>query len=670
MGAHRSFGDVTLNEVGRALGRYRPFVLAVAAVVLVVAFLPGRSHSGRSAVASGNLSTGTGPAVGGGGAPGGAAAGQSTGAGGSFSPSATALAGTTGGSGSALPGGGGGGSVATGPGGGPVSLQPAATSDPACDPATGRLKVPSLYAPPCVPPFNGDNGGSTYQGVTATSITVAVPYPQFSAAEQAVLVAAGDNDTQAQRNQTDLDYINYFEHHYQTYGRKVKLEFFQSNVNPSQSTDPAAQNSEAQADAIHVAKDLKAFASLFDAADPAAFADTLTANKVPCICGVTLPASWYLQRAPYMWGQGLPDETADYSMRAEMICDEVNPFPPQWVGGSTNPENGLKPPVLKHRTYGLIWPEDPSNAYKPGAQFFQQRLQQECGVTFKDVEGYQLTDVVNAAQAQQDAQTFMAKFSADGVSDVVFVGDPITPVYFTSAATKQQYFPEWIQMGSALTDTSTFGRVYDQQQWVHNFGFSALADRVPRDQTDPYRLYQWMFGKTPPAVSEAGIRYALAFPLMTGIMLAGPDLTPQTLQCGEPPYTSKTDAGQPCVGKSYPGLFGYPISPTNWRARVANQVIAWGDHIWPWDYYNQSNDGTLIWWDPNASGPAENGTNGKGLYRYVAAGKRYLYGQFPKGTVPWFNPAGTQTVFAALPSADQPPKYPYACYYLCSSPGN
>ena len=56
-------------------------------------------------------------------------------------------------------------------------------------------------------------------------------------------------------------------------------------------------------------------------------------------------------------------------------------FPPQWVGGSTNSETELKPPVLTHRVYGLMWPEDPSNSYKPGMEFFVQRLQQECGVT-------------------------------------------------------------------------------------------------------------------------------------------------------------------------------------------------------------------------------------------------------------------------------------------------
>ena len=70
-----------------------------------------------------------------------------------------------------------------------------------------------------------------------------------------------------------------------------------------------------------------------------------------------------------------------------------------------------------------------------------------------------------------------------------------------------------------------------------------------------------------------------------------------------------------------------------------------------------------------AQGPAENNAPGKGLFRYVNNGARYMYGQFPKGKVPWFDRTNTQTVFAALPDADKPPEYPYACYYLCNSPG-
>ena len=44
----------------------------------------------------------------------------------------------------------------------------------------------------------------------------------------------------------------------------------------------------------------------------------------------------------------------------------------------------------------------------------------------------------------------------------------------------QDYFPEWIITGTVLTDTTAFGRLYDQEQWAHAFGLSNLPARVPR----------------------------------------------------------------------------------------------------------------------------------------------------------------------------------------------
>ena len=43
---------------------------------------------------------------------------------------------------------------------------------PHCDVARGTVKVPLTYAPPCVKPFSGDNGGATAPGVTGDTINV------------------------------------------------------------------------------------------------------------------------------------------------------------------------------------------------------------------------------------------------------------------------------------------------------------------------------------------------------------------------------------------------------------------------------------------------------------------------------------------------------------------
>src|SRR5207237_3287401 len=45
---------------------------------------------------------------------------------------------------------------------------------PNCDTTTGRVKIPTVYAPPCVQPFTGKNGGATTQGVTGNEIKIVV----------------------------------------------------------------------------------------------------------------------------------------------------------------------------------------------------------------------------------------------------------------------------------------------------------------------------------------------------------------------------------------------------------------------------------------------------------------------------------------------------------------
>src|SRR6266436_6370834 len=45
---------------------------------------------------------------------------------------------------------------------------------PNCDTTTGRVKIPSVYAPPCVQPFTGKSGGATSPGVTNNEIKIVV----------------------------------------------------------------------------------------------------------------------------------------------------------------------------------------------------------------------------------------------------------------------------------------------------------------------------------------------------------------------------------------------------------------------------------------------------------------------------------------------------------------
>src|SRR5207245_1284522 len=181
-----SLTDMTIGEVWLGLKRYQPFILAVLAVVLVVWLLPGKPSTSNSNLTNGSNSEST-------------TAGESSSGGGGNSQAAGA-SGTSGGGGSTAA------RAARGESaGGGVSINTGQRAliggtDQHCDTTTKRQKFPTLYAAPCVPAFSGNNGGSTYNGVTATTITVAAPYNANSAATAAAL--AQDTDTHAQIVQT------------------------------------------------------------------------------------------------------------------------------------------------------------------------------------------------------------------------------------------------------------------------------------------------------------------------------------------------------------------------------------------------------------------------------------------------------------------------------------
>jgi cytosine/adenosine deaminase-related metal-dependent hydrolase len=85
---------------------------------------------------------------------------------------------------------------------------------------------------------------------------------------------------------------------------------------------------------------------------------------------------------------------------------------------------------------------------------------------------------LDPATLQETASNAITKLKSAGVTTVIFAGDPIAPRDFTQEATAQDYFPEWFLNLSVLIDTNVFSRTYDQEQWKHAFGLSALFSFV------------------------------------------------------------------------------------------------------------------------------------------------------------------------------------------------
>ena len=481
---------------------------------------------------------------------------------------------------------------------------------PTCDLSTGRVRLPSAYAPPCVPPFHADNGGRTAQGVTGDTITVAVYQAAPDLLQEGILAAGGGGDNAAQSARTLQDYVTLFEDHYQTYGRHVRLV----NVDAS---GGAADDAAARADAIRVAAEIKAFASFGGPSQTDAYAQELAARHVLCIgCATGMTDARVRSLAPYVWGVQPSPEQANV-LTAEYVGKRLKGQPAGFAG---DPALQRKP-----RVFGLLAYDTPSGTFGPVRDNLTRELA-GYGVTVAATGTY----LLDVSQAQELARTLITKMKSVGVTSIIFDGDPFAPVFLTQEATRQNYFPEWIVTGSVLTDTSAFARLYDQRQWAHAFGLSELSGRVKEQDSDPYRLHVWQFGSAPPAPSSYPLIYVNPFLFFLGVHLAGPDLTADS-------YAQ--------------AMWSYPL--TGGDPTVAR--LSFGRHgIWTNDDYLGFDDAVEIWWDPHASGQDEIGRAGTGLYRYVDEGRRYLPGTWPSTPAAPFRADNSVAIFSPPPL----PAYP------------
>ena len=485
---------------------------------------------------------------------------------------------------------------------------------PNCDTTTGRVAVPLTYAPPCVPPFHGANGGATAPGVTATTITIAVYQTQPDLLQQTFFENSASEASLDAELRTTQAYVDFFESHYETYGRKIKLVPLRASGSPD---DDVA----AKADAIRVATQLHAFASFGGPSETAAYAQELAARGVLCLGDCVLAeTNGFLQaNAPYVWPTlAAPDQAA--VSWAQFVQTQLAGRPASHAGD----------PKLRHqvRRFGVVRFDDGTGIFDATYKQFASVLARSGTKIAIDLK-YQL----DLNQAQEIARTLIAALKKAHVTSVVLAGDPIFPSFLTHEATAQNYFPEWVVLGYAYTDTAVFGRTYDQRQWAHAFGVSLLPARTTDAANEFANVLRWQFGAGPEAKTyQVLVQSPLIF--FTGVHLAGPHLTAQTFR----------DA-----------LFSYPSSPTTSPTVLHT---SWGKHgIWPGTDYTWGDDLTVIWWDPNATGPDEVGNQGRGMYRYALDGRRYLPGHWP-ANVGLFDTAHSVTIFTSLPPGSRPPSYP------------
>ncbi len=482
-----------------------------------------------------------------------------------------------------------------------------------CDVARGTVAVPLSYAPPCVEPFKGDNGGATAQGVTKDTITIALYQAQPDILEQTFFQQSGSDESLNSELETVQQYVDFFEAHCETYGRHVKIVPVKASGAPD---DEAA----AKSDAIKVTTEIKAFASWGGPSQTAVYADELAARGVMCFGDCLLAATdqYVKDGKDHIW-LTFPSIEQLGEHWSQFITRELVGRPAQFAGDAE-----LK---KKKRVFGVIrFDESFAGLDQAGAQFVKDLRGK--GVPLAADVPYEL----DLAQAQENARNMIAKLKEAKVTTVIFAGDPVTPSSVTKEATAQNYFPEWVVLGAAYTDTTLFGRQYDQQQWKHAFGVSTLPTPVTPEADQLYSILVWQSGEGPKAKT---FKVLVQAPLIfyTALQLAGPELTPDTFR---------------------DGLFRFPSAPTE-----ASQIhFSWGRHdIWPGTDYFGADDDTLIWWNPEAKAVDRLGNRVTGMWEFADRGLRYLPADWPRRAPTLFDERSSVTEFQTFPPGQGPPNY-------------
>ncbi len=552
--------DMTLREV---LDRYGPTLALIAAIVILVAVFPSsRSEPGGSVLTAGAQQAETGAQ---------AAAGPTTGSG-------------TTSSGARQAGGVSGGPVSSGSGQIATGASPEAFGPKVCRP-DGRMPGISRIMPPCLGVYKGNNGGATAKGVTGDSITIVRYMGRQSAATEAALRGAGAEDSRETKDRVDQALVDYFKWHYESYGRAIKVITMEATGEPA---DDAA----ARADARTIAEKHKAFATWQAQGASDTFVEEVADRGVICICTTSLSVRFYAEHRDRVFSS-LPTAEEMRSAIAEYIGKRLKGQPAKHAGAGS---------VGLPRKYGLVYLEatsaGPRKYAKEVRDFFVAEMK-KYGVPVTKSVGYSS----DLSQAQEQTTNVIAQLQDAGVTTVVLTADPLFPIFLTKESTRQGYFPEWLIVGTALTDTTFFGRTYDPPQWQHAFGISPLwVQALDVATSGGYREYHHArpgSNRGDEGV-QINVRRAPIQWILQGIQMAGPNLTADSFAQGM---------------YNFPRSGGEPHTPLIFFTREHPTAIK--------DY-------TEVWWNPQGSGRDETGKDGPGTMMKVDGGRRWLIGTWPR----------------------------------------
>lgn len=459
--------------------------------------------------------------------------------------------------------------------------------------ADGREVGITMYQPPCVL-WTGSNGGATARGVAGDKIKIVRWMGQVAPETQAILEANKLADPPERRTRSYQALLKYANQHTITYGREVVMETLAAG-------GPSEDDRAMRSDAIRIARDMQAFAVIEgtpDAGIPKVLAQALAAEGVICMCTSSFSSQFYKDNPPYIFGTGLPTST-DYAMHiGEFIGKRMWGKSAKWAGDELNPRQGYR---LKERVLGLLWIGGANDRHEEEGRIARDQLIAELakhGATVKVDHEFLYDPGAN----QNEISTIISSFKEAGVTTLIGLWDPLSPILITREMSNQQWFPEVFVSGTGLSDTTTAGRLYEPTQWSRAFGISPLWVTWENvEASGGYRAAH--HGDPSMAPGDEGVLvniYAVFVgTFFVGVHMAGPILTRDSFA---------------------QGMFNYP--PTGGIA--AGPLV-----YWTREFPTAVKDFTEVWFDINRPGKDERGEQGLGMMVKANLAKRYRPGEWP-----------------------------------------
>jgi hypothetical protein len=350
-------------------------------------------------------------------------------------------------------------------------------------------------SPPCVPYFEGDNGGATYRGVTKDTITMTIPNANMRVVE---------------------DLMAYFNKRYEFYGRKLKLVVGGGGEDCQQR----------KAAAVAADTEQHAFAGL-DAnngnAGPCFQAEMARRGLLSSAYGIQFDEDDMAALAPHLW---------QYTMGFDKILAGVGAMYCARLHGS-NATRAPDPLLARSpRKLGVII-QNVLRDTTLSTDLLDRELA-KCGAKVDMYQRLSTNDDTSIASPDKAALA-MAQFKQANVTTILNLGIAFASQNISGAADAQQYYPEWLFTAYGGFDSNlvihAFWPAASQRQSI--MGITPSAPSRPYEKEPAFLAAKEVDPSVDPVndlsmLQDFTQQYRALLVLASGIQMAGPILTPQT----------------------------------------------------------------------------------------------------------------------------------------------